>query len=81
MPRPGAPTLAMDEARAAESLGAFESLMRLALMADTPDDPSGASGSADNSDSAATSDAPSNEATGSATGTTKPGGVDTCTVK
>ncbi len=59
--------VASDDARAAESLGAFEGLMRLALMADTPSDTPG------------TSDSPSAAGAG-ANGTTVPGGVDTCKV-
>jgi LCP family protein required for cell wall assembly len=76
-----------DQVRAAESLGALESLMRLALMADTPSDTSDASGSSaragDPSDSSTldSSDAPSAAANGTASGTTKPLGVGTCAVR
>jgi len=79
-----APTTAADatspaaaaDVRAAESLGAFESLMRLALMADTPNGSSGSSGASPS----AAPEAPSDPSTGSAVGTTTPGGVDTCPV-
>ena len=63
-----AQALTPDQVRAAESLGAFESVMRLALMADTPSGTTTASGS------------PSAAASDSGSGTTTPGGVDTCPI-
>ncbi len=80
-PRTAGPSEAMDDVRAAESVGAFESLMRLALMADAPSDAMNASAQSGASETSGTSDMPSGSSTtGPAAGTATPGGVDTCPV-